>query len=136
MTNSLTKTKSGWELNFAGYGLRVVSASPDMVTMLLDNGSKNYVIQIESKFKLLDLNKNEEIFELSESLARSGGLQRLDSLVPARAAVSKEGSLTLAFESGIQLVVEGSKDYEPWNITGPDDLRIISVPDFSVSVWS
>jgi Family of unknown function (DUF6188) len=47
----------------------------------------------------------------------------------------KDGHLEIEFEGGYLLSVPAAEDYEPWEISGPDGTRLVSVPGGNVSVW-
>jgi hypothetical protein len=48
----------------------------------------------------------------------------------------KDGRLELRFEDGLELRVPAGEDYEPWTLTGPGGLRVVSAPGGELSIWS
>jgi Family of unknown function (DUF6188) len=48
----------------------------------------------------------------------------------------KDGRLELRFEDGLELRVQAGEDYEPWTLTGPGGLRVVSAPGGELSIWS
>jgi uncharacterized protein DUF6188 len=51
-------------------------------------------------------------------------------------AAFKDGRLELRFEDGLQLRVPAGEDYEPWTLTGPHGLLVVSAPGGTLSIWS
>jgi len=47
----------------------------------------------------------------------------------------KEGRLELHFADNSVLSVSSSEDLEPWELTGPDGLRLVSIPGGDLAVW-
>ncbi|WP_329456348.1 DUF6188 family protein [Streptomyces sp. NBC_01497] len=47
----------------------------------------------------------------------------------------KTGDLQICLEGGTSLHVSASDDYEPWEITGPQEVRIVSTPGGSLATW-
>jgi hypothetical protein len=52
-----------------------------------------------------------------------------------RATAFKDGRLELVFDGAELLRVPASEDYEPWNVVGPEGLRIVSLPGGDLGVW-
>jgi len=46
-----------------------------------------------------------------------------------------DGHLEVTFSDGSAIGVPSTQDYEPWELTGPAGLKIISVPGGELSVW-
>lgn len=46
-----------------------------------------------------------------------------------------DGHLELTFSDGSTIGVPSAQDYEPWELTGPGGLKMISVPGGELSVW-
>lgn len=46
-----------------------------------------------------------------------------------------DGHLELTFSDGSTIGVPSAQDYEPWELTGPAGLKIVSVPGGELSVW-
>jgi hypothetical protein len=47
----------------------------------------------------------------------------------------EDGHLEATFSDGSTIAVPSAQDYEPWELTGPDGLKIVSVPGGELSVW-
>lgn len=56
--------------------------------------------------------------------------------VPTSLDAHKDGRLLLHFAGGGRLSVEADADYEPWTLTGPDGLRLVSLPGGDLAVWT
>jgi Family of unknown function (DUF6188) len=46
-----------------------------------------------------------------------------------------DGHLELTFSDGGTIGVPNAQDYEPWQLTGPAGLKLVSVPGGELSVW-
>jgi hypothetical protein len=46
-----------------------------------------------------------------------------------------DGHLELTFSDGSTIAVPGTQDYEPWELTGPDGLKVVSLPGGELSIW-
>lgn len=53
----------------------------------------------------------------------------------ASADAYDDGHLELFFTDGSIITVPTAEDYEPWQATGPDGLKVVSVPGGELSVW-
>ena len=47
-----------------------------------------------------------------------------------------DGTLLLAFESGVELRVPADPDYESWEVAGPKGFLVVSKPGGGLAVWS
>ena len=56
--------------------------------------------------------------------------------VPTLLDAHKDGRLVLHFAAGGQLSVDADPEYEPWTLTGPDGLRLVSMPGGDLAVWT
>jgi hypothetical protein len=57
-------------------------------------------------------------------------------LVVRQGFAFKDGRLELEFEDGSSVNVPSGEDFEPWELFGPGDLRVISVPGGDLAIWS
>jgi hypothetical protein len=46
-----------------------------------------------------------------------------------------DGRLEVTFSDGSTIGVPSTQDYEPWELTGPAGLKVVSVPGGELSVW-
>lgn len=46
-----------------------------------------------------------------------------------------DGHLELTFSDSSTIGVPGTQDYEPWELTGPDGLKLVSVPGEKLAIW-
>jgi hypothetical protein len=47
----------------------------------------------------------------------------------------KDGHLELGFADGSRVSVPTAEDLEPWELVGPDGLRVVSVPGGDLAIW-
>jgi hypothetical protein len=46
-----------------------------------------------------------------------------------------DGHLAVTFSDGSTIGVPATQDYEPWELTGPNGLKMVSVPGGKLSIW-
>ncbi len=46
-----------------------------------------------------------------------------------------DGHLEMTFSDGSTIGVPATQDYEPWELTGPNGLKVVSVPGGELSIW-
>lgn len=46
-----------------------------------------------------------------------------------------DGHLEITFSDGSTVGVPGTQDYEPWELTGPNGLKVVSEPGGELSIW-
>ncbi|HSR84732.1 MAG TPA: DUF6188 family protein, partial [Streptosporangiaceae bacterium] len=46
-----------------------------------------------------------------------------------------DGHLEMTFSDGSAVGVPGTQDYEPWELTGPYGLKVVSIPGGELSIW-
>lgn len=47
----------------------------------------------------------------------------------------KDGRLVVEFDKGARLTVAADPHFEAWNITGPDNLRVVCMPGGDLAIW-
>lgn len=57
-----------------------------------------------------------------------------DSIV--RIEAFADGRLELEFGAGAVVAVAPSEEFEAWTVTGPGDVKLVSIPGGGVTVWS
>lgn len=67
-------------------------------------------------------------------------VQVAPALVIARLSVREgfafaDGHLELTFSDGSMIGVPSAEGYEPWDLTGPDGLKVVSVPGGELAIW-
>lgn len=102
------------------------------VTLRLAN---DVSVRIEQPF-VIETRSGEERLVVPE-----GDLDRLAPVLPlARSTVTEglafdDGHLELTFSDGARVSVPSTEDYEPWEVVGPEGMRIVSIPGGELSVW-
>lgn len=64
-----------------------------------------------------------------------GPILSLLHLNVADAIAFKDGRLTLTFSDGSVLEVPVGRDYEPWELSGPEGMRVVSLPGGELGIW-
>lgn len=60
---------------------------------------------------------------------------RLAGATIAEGLAFDDGHLELTFAEGTRVSVPSTEDYEPWEVVGPQGMRVVSVPGGELSVW-
>ncbi|SEA74320.1 MULTISPECIES: DUF6188 family protein [unclassified Mycobacterium] len=95
-----------------------------------------HFVRIEGSFTLDAQGKS---LYLTPDTDRPEAFETMYSLVGKRVSTSRisdNGSLSLEFEDGSQIVVEPDKEYEAWTATGPDGLVIVCMAGGELAIWS
>lgn len=132
--DKMKKIDEGWELKVKDFILDV--SGDDWSTILsLKHDRVKYELRIESSTSVIHSGGSQEVFEPGLHLARSEVGRALSESSVRSLTVSDNGSLGLELFDGTSIKVQGSNEYEPWALTGPDGLKIVSTSAQSLSVW-
>lgn len=103
--------------------------------LLLEFFSKQIevLVRIEGAFRL---RRSGEVVLLNAEDPQSLGpaLALLEQRVDTAQAQAR-GSLLLQFEDGTELEVDPDPDYEAWELTSTDGLRVVSTPGGGLGIW-
>ncbi|PKV82658.1 hypothetical protein BX283_0099 [Streptomyces sp. TLI_146] len=99
----------------------------------------------------LRLGEGAEIIVEADAVMEHGGAGPMRPLVPERQEVAaalglfgrvvtgaiafKDGRLLVEFDQGARLTVAAAADFEAWNITGPDRVRVVCMPGGELVIW-
>lgn len=129
--SGLAKAGDRWVLPVAG--LPVTQLCLDYaVTLCLAN---DVSIRIEQPF-VIEINDGDERLIVPE-----GNPDRLAAVLPlVRSIVTEglvfdDGHLELRFSSGARISVPSTEDYEPWETSSPEGMRVVSAPGGELSIW-
>jgi hypothetical protein len=127
----LTKSGDHWVLPVAGQPVAQLCVDY-AITLRLQN---DVVVRIEQPFVMVTGSGAERL------IVPEGDADRLaPDLTLARATIAEgaafdDGHLELSLADGGRLSVPSTEDYEPWELVGPEGLRVVSVPGGELSVW-
>ena len=101
------------------------------------DGNDSYYVTIEEPFSIRAPGCTDEVTLAPEQAP----VQLAPALAVLRQSVEhafafKDGRLELAFADGSMLHAPAGEKYEPWNIVGPAGLRIVSLPNGGLAIWS
>jgi hypothetical protein len=131
---ALTRNIDSWELVLLEYSI-VLEYSEWLTTLTFCNTLEKYILQIESPLKLdLVIGKSMK-FGPKFDVAERNDLEFTTGSKVGKLTMYDNGDLNALFEDGNKISVEGSDNFEAWNLTGPRDLRIVSEPGRNLGVW-
>ena len=134
---ALVEAQDHWVLPLGGCA--VVQCRVDFAFTIMAEGPEGeFELRIEQPFEWLAGTDGEAPLPIdvaSDPTAAAPALACLNRRMRAGAAF-KDGRLALRFEDGLELRVPAGEDYEPWTLTGPHGLRVVSAPGGELSIWS
>jgi hypothetical protein len=105
------------------------------VSLLIGSGEATFEVRIEGEILLEDAD------EAGLTIDPEGDPQQLAPVLSLlrqpvdHVCALKNGELRIGLSSGTTLRVAASDEFEPWEISGPRGMRIVSVPGGNVAVW-
>ncbi len=93
-------------------------------------------LRIEQPFVLVDSEGRERLLVPEGNPAALAPVLGITRLVVEQCVAFKDGHLEMRFADGSLISVPATEDLEPWELSGDDGLRIVSVPGGDLAVWS
>jgi hypothetical protein len=106
------------------------------LTLVVGEIDPSFYIRIEQPFALHTAEEAVEQFDPEGDPQEMGGTLRLLRSTVTRSVAYKNGRLEIEFDNGSVLQVSPSADYEPWQLSGPDGLRMVPAAGGDLVVWS
>lgn len=132
----LIATKDGWVVPLDG--CTVAQCRVDYsFTFVIDGARGSFEIRIEQSFELVGEVEGDRPVSLNvedEPTALAPALALLRAAVH-EALAFEDGRLELRFDNG-RVRVPASEEFEAWTLVGPDGLRLVSMPEGALAVWS
>jgi hypothetical protein len=99
-------------------------------------GTQNQVsIRIEQPFVYTSADRIEHLIVPEADPVLAAPVLAIARLSVREGFAYNDGHLELAFSDGSTIGVPSAQDYEPWELTGPAGLKMVSVPGGELSVW-
>jgi hypothetical protein len=95
-------------------------------------GDDRYYLRIESPFVLQE--GSTESLVVPEIPSTAGALLLVLRQKVVELEMFDEGHLEMQLSQS-RISVPGTEDYEPWELTGPNGLRVVSIPGGELAVW-
>ena len=124
------KAGDRWVLPVAGQ--TVAQLCVDYAVTLRQN---DVVVRIEQPFVIATPTGEERLVVPEGDLDRLAPVLNLGRSTVTEGAAFDDGHLEMSFADGTRVSVPSTEDYEPWEIVGPEGLRIVSVPGGELSIW-
>ena len=122
-----------WELALEGPA--VVRCCFDFaVALSMSTPSTTWELRIEQPF-LAVAPGGTELFVIPEEAAHVEVVLRLLRATAVEVSAFKEGSFEARFSDGTILQVPPSEGFEAWTLSGPDGIRLVSLPGGDLAVW-
>ena len=134
VTAGLVRAGDAWRLPLAG--LAVAQCRIDYaVTFSFDSPDGIYDLRIEEDFAFVSAEGNEVALRPETDPTGLGPVLACTRTSVVEALAFDDGRLTASFADGSRLVVDGSQEYEPWMLSGPARLLVVSTPGGSLALW-
>lgn len=118
-------------------GEKVIQCRYDYAfTMVIGELEPSFIVRIEQPFSLHSPEGDVDSVDPAVDMREMGGTLRLVHGTVARSVAHKDGRLEIDFEDGSLVRVSPSDDYEPWHLSGPDGVMMVSIPGGDLVVWS
>lgn len=105
------------------------------VTLRFLHPNGAFELRIEQPFVFAPAGAAEMPLRPEADPAGLGPLLACTRTVVDTAKAFEDGRLEVSFEDGSSLRVDGSSEYEPWGLVGPEGLRVVSVPGSRLAIW-
>ncbi|MCC8245509.1 DUF6188 family protein [Saccharothrix luteola] len=133
-TAGLVRAGDAWRLPLAG--LPIVQCRVDhAVTFGFDSPDGSYDLRIEEDFAFVSAEGVEVVLRPQTDPTGLGPVLACTRTSVVEALAFDDGRLAVAFADGSRLVVDGSREYEPWMLSGPAKLVVVSTPGGALALW-
>jgi hypothetical protein len=132
--SDLVDTPDAWLLQVTGLTVRQCRIDYAFTLVLEAEGGGSFEIRIEQPFAVTSQGTEHELDPEANPIDLAPALSLLHQDV-TRVVAFKDGRLELTFDNDELLRVPASEDYEPWNVVGPEGLRIVSLPGGELGIW-
>lgn len=118
-------------IDLSGRALTGVELDDASILFLTVDGG--WLVSIESDYELLGPGGRQRTLDGAEDAMVAALTGWVGSQVTAF-RVDGDGGLSIAV-GDVELSVPPSSDYESWNIVGPDQVRVVSMPGGELATW-
>jgi hypothetical protein len=127
----LTRVEQGWQLPIEG--MTVTQIAVDYaVTIALD---AQFAVRIGMPFKQFGPDSTIQSLDPEADPSLLAPALKLLRTKAVSGFAFDDGRLELTFEEDLRVSVPSSDEFEPWELSGPDGLLIVSVPGGKISIW-
>lgn len=105
------------------------------ISLVLADASRSYELRLEGDLKLRLDGRDHAISSGPDPTSGAAVLGLLHRSVQWMEAF-KDGRLVVTFGGDAVLNADAGTEYEAWELTGPSGVRIVSLPDGALAVWS
>jgi Family of unknown function (DUF6188) len=99
-------------------------------------GTQNQIsIRIEQPFVYTSASGAEHLIVPEQDPVQVAPVLAIARLSAQEGFAYSDGHLEVTFSDGSAIGVASTQDYEPWELTGPEGLKMVSVPGGELSVW-
>jgi RimJ/RimL family protein N-acetyltransferase len=124
-----------WEI--AAPALAVTQCRVDYaVDFVLADADAAFLVRIEQPFVLTDADGRERLIDPERRPPETAPVLALLDRPVLRVAAFADGRLELGFAGAARVEVAAGTDHESWQLSGPDGLRLVSMPGGELAVWS
>ncbi|QQQ78154.1 hypothetical protein IOD16_06690 [Saccharothrix sp. 6-C] len=118
-------------------GLPVAQCRVDYaVTFSFDAPDGIYDLRISEDFAFVPAEGVEVVLSPETDPTGLGPVLACTRTSVVEALAFDDGHLTMSFADGSRLMVDSSQEYEPWMLSGPAKLLVVSTPGGALALWS
>ena len=133
-TAGLVRAGDAWRLPLAE--LRIVQCRVDYaVTFVFDSPDGSYDLRVEADFSFVSADGVEVVLRPETDPTGLGPVLACARTSVVDALAFDDGRLTASFADGSRLVVDGSREYEAWMLSGPAKLLVVSTAGGALALW-
>ncbi|WP_157620769.1 DUF6188 family protein [Saccharothrix sp. NRRL B-16348] len=134
VTGGLVRAGQAWRLPVAG--LPIVHCRVDYaLTFSFDSPDGVYDLRVEEDFVFVSAEGIEVVLRPQTDPTGLGPVLACTRTSVVEALAFDDGRLTASFDDGSKLVVDSSQEYEPWMLSGPARLLVVSTPGAALALW-
>jgi hypothetical protein len=122
-----------WILRFDGHWVTQCRVD-DGFTLIIGNEVESFEVRIEQWFELTFGGEKTRFDPQTDPTLLGPALTTLHTGV-MKAVASADGQLVVTFVDKALLYVPPCEDYEPWTLSGPAGLRLVSMPGGELAIW-
>lgn len=129
------RDKKDFKFPLKGFRARLLSSEWMVEIRFSNDRHEEFVLQIESPFTLILSDGRSVDLDPGQMTTDSRLFVDLIASGVASLVAHEDGSVDVVFADESSVHAPSSSEFEPWNLTGPGGLKIVSLPGGGLSTW-